>query len=103
MPDRDEGGGPIGIGEVYRRLVAMEQRLDARLDKLVTNDRYTAEQKAQDDRMAIGFADSAKDIGELQEGRKWNLRFAVSALVVGFLMPALVLVLALFVTGGAKP
>lgn len=93
MPERDDAG-PVTLGEVYRAVEALRRELR----QFVSNDRYVAEQKAQDDRMG----EIAKDIGELQEGRKWNLRFAISALVVGFVMPALVMLVALYVTGGAR-
>jgi hypothetical protein len=94
MPDRDEAAGPIGIGEVYRRLVAMEGRLDTRLDKLVSNDRYTAEQKAQDDRMK----ELAIELGEIRAGNRRAFYTALSALV----FPLLFTLLTIYLTGGPK-
>lgn len=91
MPDRgDIGSSDVTNAELYR--LVRDMRSDLR--QFVTNDRYLAEQQAQNDRMK----DLAIEIGDIRAGNRRAFYTALSALV----LPLLFLLLTIYLTGGPK-
>ena len=92
MTDRGDFGRSSDVtnAELYR--LVRDMRSDLR--QFVTNDRYLAEQKAQDDRMK----DLATEVGDIRAGNRRAFYTALSALI----LPLLFLVLTIYLTGGSR-
>ena len=105
MPDMGE---PVTLGEVYRRLISIEHRIDIgnetvqrQLHELSNSyigiDRYLAERQATGER--IGALEA--DVGEIRADTKW-LRRTILLAVTGFVVNILVGVAVLLIGVGIK-
>lgn len=95
-PDRDED---ISVSEVYRGI----QRLEATVARLVTSDRYLADQRVADERALvqnakIGSLETA--IEELEKDRLRTARQALWALVTALVAPLIVALVIVLLSSG---
>lgn len=103
-----ETGEPVTLGEVYRRLVSIEHRIDVGNENVqrqisesaksyVHIDRYLAERQATGER--IGALEA--DVNEIRADTKW-LRRTILLAVTGFVINILVGVAVLLVGVGIR-
>lgn len=93
MPDSD----PITLGEVYRRLTAIEQLIRDTSRDYVHVDRYLAERQATGERIGVLEA----DVGEIRGDTKW-LRRTILLAVTGFVVNILVGIAVLLIGVGIR-
>lgn len=113
MPDRDETIGPVTVGEVYRAMRRLElqvdgsmKHLETKLDSLrvIAEDRYLADAKAQDRRIEDLERFRAEDLIErkaLEKERKADRKWIITAVALPILLTLFTFIIPLLTeTGG---